>query len=166
MWPKTGPRSSLLWLLSPVRKDVLPSNWATSPNYKDTMPVPSFFRLCCTYLMSTSGVLGQWSVLEIMPVHYLIRKCQGVIRALGKKKCKWWDCKWFMRAGPSRPLSFEQPTLWRNGQRTFQVGRLVQLGSLHVVISFVVLRMRILTETFTLDLLASEKVHLHVLDHS
>lgn len=39
------------------------------------------------------------------------------------------------------------------------------LGSLHVAISFVVLHIRILTVTFTLDLLALEKVHLHVLDH-
>lgn len=165
MWPKTGLRSSLLWLLSPIGKDVLPSNWATSPSYKDTMPVPSFFHLCCTYLMSTSGVPGAVSVLEITPGHYLIRKCQDAIRAPVKKTVNGEIANDFLRAGLSRQVSFEQPTLWRNGQRTSQVERLVLLGSLHVAISFVVLCIRILTVTFTLDLLALEKVHLHVLDH-
>lgn len=107
--------------------------------------------------MRTNGEPGAVKCAGNNASNYLIRKRQGAIRAPGKKNVNGEIANDFMRAGLSRQVSFEQPTLWRNGHRTFQVERLVLLGYLHLCV-------RILTVTFTRDLLALEKVHLHVLD--
>ena len=56
--PKESPRSSLLWFLSPIRKNMPPSEWATFQYCTQTLWHPasssllSFAHLCHRHLMS------------------------------------------------------------------------------------------------------------------